>query len=126
MTFRKALLPEVEANLLAIPRKQRAMVRKGIDRGLVGEIDRGVDRFFELYADNQHRHGTPPLARRYFEALREAFGEDCEVLTVVDRAGVAVSSVLSFYLPRRSPAVLRRGQCAARAPSLPTTSSTGT
>ena len=39
MTFRKTLQPEVEANLLAIPRKQRAMVRKGIDRGLVSEID---------------------------------------------------------------------------------------
>jgi len=97
VTFRRTLLPEVEANLLAIPRKQRAMVRKGIERGLVGEIDRGVDRFFELYADNQHRHGTPPLARRYFEALREVFGEDCEVLTVLDPSGVAVSSVLSFY-----------------------------
>ena len=39
VTFRKALLPDVEANLLAIPRKQRAMVRKGIERGLVSEID---------------------------------------------------------------------------------------
>ncbi len=39
VTFRKTLLPEVEANLLAIPRKQRAMVRKGIERGLVSEID---------------------------------------------------------------------------------------
>ena len=97
VTFRKALLPEVEANLLAIPRKQRAMVRKGIERGLVSEIDGRVDRFFELYADNQHRHGTPPYPRRYFEALRRAFGKDCEVLTVVDGAGAPVSSVLSFY-----------------------------
>jgi FemAB-related protein (PEP-CTERM system-associated) len=97
VTFRKALLPEVEANLLAIPRKQRAMVRKAIDRKLVSEIDDGVDRFFALYAGNQHRHGTPPFARRYFEALRRAFGQDCEVLTVLDPAGVPVSSVLSFY-----------------------------
>jgi hypothetical protein len=34
VTFRKELAPEVEANLLAIPRKQRAMVRKGVQRGL--------------------------------------------------------------------------------------------
>lgn len=97
VTFRKPLLPEVEANLLAIPRKQRAMVRKGIERGLVAEVDDGVGRFFDLYADNQHRHGTPPFPRRWFEALREAFGADCEVLTVRDTAGTPVSSVLSFY-----------------------------
>jgi FemAB-related protein (PEP-CTERM system-associated) len=97
VTFRKELLPDVEANLLAIPRKQRAMVRKGIERGLSSEIDEGIGRFFDLYADNQHRHGTPPLGRRYFEALRSAFGRDCEVLTVLDPAGIPVSSVLSFY-----------------------------
>ena len=97
VTFRKTLLPEVEANLLAIPRKQRAMVRKSIERGLVSELDERIDRFFDLYADNQHRHGTPPYPRRYFEALRSAFGRDCEVLTVLDSAGRPVSSVLSFY-----------------------------
>ena len=97
VTFRKPILPEVEANLLAIPRKQRAMVRKAIGRGLVGEIDDGVERFFALYADNVHRHGTPPLPKRYFEALRETFGDECEVLTVLNPNGEPVSSVLSFY-----------------------------
>ena len=97
VTFRKALLPDVEANMAAIPRKQRAMVRKGIDRGLTSEIDETVGRFFELYAGNQHRHGTPPYSRRYFEALKATFGADCEVLTVLDLGGVPVSSVLSFY-----------------------------
>jgi FemAB-related protein (PEP-CTERM system-associated) len=97
VTFRKAILPQVEANLLAIPRKQRAMVRKAIGRGLASEIDRGVDRFFDLYADNVHRHGTPPYPKRYFESLRETFGEAVEVLTVLDPRGAPVSSVLSFY-----------------------------
>src|ERR1051326_491481 len=96
-SFRKALAPEVEANMLAIPRKQRAMVRKGIKNALASELDPGVERFFELYADNVHRHGTPPLPKRYFEALRATFGEDAEVLTVVSPEGKAVSSVLSFY-----------------------------
>jgi len=96
-SFRKPLLPGVEANLLAIPRKQRAMVRKGLKNGLVGELDAGVERFFALYADNVHRHGTPPLPKRYFEALRTTFGKDAEVLTVQDATGKPVSSVLSFY-----------------------------
>jgi hypothetical protein len=39
VTFRKAIDPDVEKNMLAIPRKQRAMVRKGIKHELVGELD---------------------------------------------------------------------------------------
>jgi FemAB-related protein (PEP-CTERM system-associated) len=97
VTFRKEILSDEEANMLAIPRKQRAMVRKGIKNGLVGEVDAGVDRFFALYADNVHRHGTPALPKRYFQALGEVFGKDCEVLTVVGPDGRPLSSVLSFY-----------------------------
>ncbi len=97
VTFRKAILPDEEANMLAIPRKQRAMVRKGIKNGLRADIDAGVDRFFALYADNVHRHGTPALPKRYFEALRRHFGDDCEVLTVTGPDGKLLSSVLSFY-----------------------------
>lgn len=97
VTFRKAIAPDADANLLAIPRKQRAMVRKGIQRGLRSEIDADVDRFFALYADNQHRHGTPPYPKRYFAALRRVFGDACEILTVIDTGGRPVSSVLSFY-----------------------------
>jgi FemAB-related protein (PEP-CTERM system-associated) len=97
VTFRKAILPDEEANMLAIPRKQRAMVRKGIKNGLVSEIDGTVDRFFALYSSNVHRHGTPALSKRYFEALQQTFGADCEVLTVCSPQGQPVSSVLSFY-----------------------------
>jgi FemAB-related protein (PEP-CTERM system-associated) len=97
VTFRKEILPEVDANMLAIPRKQRAMVRKGIKNGLRSELDATVDRFFDLFADNVHRHGTPALPKRYFEALMREFGSDREVLTITDPSGRPVSSVLSFY-----------------------------
>ncbi len=96
VTFRKDILPDVEANMLAIPRKQRAMVRKGIKNGLVSHFDDDVDRFFALYADNVLRHGTPALPIRFFRRLREAFGDECEVLTVTDAAGKTLSSVLGF------------------------------
>lgn len=97
VSFRKEILPEVEANMLAIPRKQRAMVRKGIKNGLMSEIDESVDRFFALYADNVLRHGTPALPKKYFQRLKDVFGEACEVLTVVGPDGKPLSSVLSFY-----------------------------
>lgn len=97
VTFRKVIEPEVEANMQAIPRKQRAMVRKGIKNGLRSEIETNVGRFFALYADNVHRHGTPALPKRYFESLLKVFGNDCEVLTVLSNDGRPLSSVFSFY-----------------------------
>ena len=97
VTFRKAILAEPEANMQAIPRKQRAMVRKGIKNGLRASFDDGVERFFALYADNMHRHGTPALPKRYFQTLRDEFGADCDVLTVTAPDGRPLSSVLSFY-----------------------------
>ena len=96
VTFRKTIDPDEEANMLAIPRKQRAMVRKGIKAELASEIDDGVERFFSVFADNVHRHGTPALPKRYFALLQEIFGSDCEVLSVV-KDGQVLSSVLSFY-----------------------------
>ena len=97
VTFRREILPDIDANMQAIPRKQRAMVRKGIKNGLVGEIDAGTELFFALYADNVHRHGTPPFPRRYFARLKETFGDACEVLIVRDAGGMPVSGVMSFY-----------------------------
>jgi FemAB-related protein (PEP-CTERM system-associated) len=97
VTFRKPILPVLEDNMLAIPRKQRAMVRKGIKNGLISTVDRNTDRFFALYADNVHRHGTPAMPKKYFDTLLQAFGRDCEILTVSGPDGRSLSSVLSFY-----------------------------
>jgi FemAB-related protein (PEP-CTERM system-associated) len=97
VTFRKELDADVEKNMLAIPRKQRAMVRKGIKNGLTTELEAGVDGFFPVYADNVRRHGTPAMPKRYFTLLRQIFGEDCEVMLVRGPDGQVVSGVLSFY-----------------------------
>jgi FemAB-related protein (PEP-CTERM system-associated) len=72
------------------------MVRKGIQAGLVGQVDDGVERFFDAYSESVRNLGTPVLPRRYFALLKEVFGEACEVLTVT-REGRTVASVLSFY-----------------------------
>ena len=42
-SFRKPIYASAEQNLKAIPRKQRAMVRKGIQNGLISELDTTVD-----------------------------------------------------------------------------------
>jgi FemAB-related protein (PEP-CTERM system-associated) len=97
VTFRKEIFENEDTNLSAIPRKQRAMVRKGIKNGLVSQFENGVDNFFTLYADNVHRHGTPALPKKYFVMLKNIFDLDCKVLTVFSNTGKPLSSVLSFY-----------------------------
>ncbi len=96
VTFRKPIAPDVEANLNAIPRKQRAMVRKGIKAGLRAEVDPATERFYQAYAQSVHRLGTPVFSRRYFDILRAVFGADCEVVTV-SHEGALVASVMSFF-----------------------------
>ncbi|SHH41546.1 FemAB family XrtA/PEP-CTERM system-associated protein [Massilia sp. CF038] len=96
VTFRKAISADDEENLNAIPRKQRAMVRKGIKLGLTGEIDQGVDRFFTCYATSVHRLGTPVFPKSYFKVIKEVFGEACEIRVIV-REGELIAAVMSFY-----------------------------
>lgn len=96
VTFRKELDPDPDKNLRAIPRKQRAMVRKGIKAGLTGEWENGVSRFYRIYATSVRNLGTPVFPIRYFEKLREVFGTACSVLTV-SHEGMPISSVLSFH-----------------------------
>lgn len=96
VTFRKTISDDDEANMNAIPRKQRAMVRKGIKAGLTGEIDQTIDRFFGAYAESVHRLGTPVFSKKYFLLLKEVFGDDCEIRTIV-RGSDVIAGVMSFY-----------------------------
>ncbi len=96
VTFRRALDPDPEANLKAVPRKQRAMIRKGIKAGLVSVIEDEVDRFYEIYAESVRNLGTPVFPRRYFQTLKETFADRCEIL-VVEHQGKPVAGVMSFY-----------------------------
>ncbi|MBB5369816.1 MULTISPECIES: FemAB family XrtA/PEP-CTERM system-associated protein [unclassified Janthinobacterium] len=95
-TFRRSLQADEQDNLLAIPRKQRAVVRKGSAAGLHSSLDDDLDRFFALYAGSLHRLGTPVFARRHFALLRTVFGDDCSVMTVC-QGSQAQASVMTFY-----------------------------
>jgi len=96
VTFRKRIAADDDANLKAVPRKQRAMIRKGIDAGLQSTIDRDVDRFYDMYSVSVRNLGTPVLGRRFFAALLDEFGPAADILTVTYQ-GKPVSSVLSFW-----------------------------
>jgi len=96
VTFRKAIPATPEECLKMIPRKQRAMVRKGIRHELESRVEDHLDNFYPIFSESYRNLGTPVLARRYFEAIRTIFGKDCEVLTIF-KDGKAVSSVMSYY-----------------------------
>jgi FemAB-related protein (PEP-CTERM system-associated) len=96
VTFRKELDSDVEKNMLAIPRKQRAVIRKGIDAGLTSSIDENVDRLHLAYSESVRNLGTPVFSKKYFQILKDVFGEQCEILTV-DLNGQLIASVMNFY-----------------------------
>ncbi|MGI4848397.1 MAG: FemAB family XrtA/PEP-CTERM system-associated protein [Janthinobacterium lividum] len=96
VTFRKEMDPDPEVNMNAIPRKQRAMVRKGIKAGLESSIDADVERFFTAYSTSVHRLGTPVFSKKYFKLLKSTFGEDCEQM-IITKDGELVAGVMSFY-----------------------------
>jgi FemAB-related protein (PEP-CTERM system-associated) len=95
-TFRKVIDPDDEVNLKAIPNRQRAMVRKGIQEGLLSEWDETTERLYGVYSESVRNLGTPVFSAKYLRILREEFGEDCSVLIIThDRQDVA--AVMSFY-----------------------------
>lgn len=95
-TFRKPIGSDADANFQDIPRKQRAMIRKGMQAGLRSVVDADVHRFYRVYSESVRNLGTPVFSRRYLELLRETFGNACEIVTVL-HGNKPVSSVMNFY-----------------------------
>jgi FemAB-related protein (PEP-CTERM system-associated) len=96
VTFRKTIDADADVNLKAIPRKQRAVVRKGIKSAMQGVVDESIDRFYPVYAESVRNLGTPVFSKRYFQLLKREFGDDCELLAI-ENEGTAVAAVMSFY-----------------------------
>jgi FemAB-related protein (PEP-CTERM system-associated) len=97
--FARPLTANDEAELLAIPRKQRAEVRKGLDKGLVIETGNGprdLDWHYRVYSESVRNLGTPVFPKALMAQVLKAFGDDADILTVLSD-GKPVASVLSLY-----------------------------
>jgi FemAB-related protein (PEP-CTERM system-associated) len=96
VTFRKPIAADEEKNLKAIPRKQRAMVRKGMQNGLVSVVTGETDVLHRVYGESVRNLGTPVFSRRYFRLLAESFGGCYDVVIVLDRDR-PIAGVMNFY-----------------------------
>lgn len=94
--FARDLAEDDEAELLAIPRKQRAEVRRSFTNELDIETASDAATHYALYAESVRNLGTPVFPRTLFSEVLAGFGQSADVLTVRHR-GAGVASVLSLY-----------------------------
>ena len=94
--FARDLPGDDEAILKAIPRKQRAEVRRALGFGLEVTIDRDLGAHYRAYSESVRNLGTPVFPRSLFAAFLAAFGDDADILTI-RQSGRPVASVLSLY-----------------------------
>ncbi len=96
--FKREISFDNDENLKAIPRKSRRMVRQGMKKGLqarFGGVDL-LDPFYDLFAFNYRRLGTPVFSKRYLRIVLEEFDGASSIL-LVEKDGRFLSGVLSFY-----------------------------
>jgi len=97
--FARDLASDEEAELLAIPRKQRAEVRKALGSDLkvtVGTDEAHRADHYRVYATSVRNLGTPVFPKSLFSHVLDAFGPDADILNVRNDREV-VASVLSLY-----------------------------
>ncbi|WP_445192962.1 FemAB family XrtA/PEP-CTERM system-associated protein [Sphingomonas sp. Tas61C01] len=96
--FVKDLAADDEAELKAVPRKQRAEIRRAATLDLSVSIGRGecdLADHYRVYAESVRNLGTPVFPRALFRQVLATM--DADILTVRSQ-GAAVASVLSLYL----------------------------
>ncbi|MEL7445507.1 MAG: FemAB family XrtA/PEP-CTERM system-associated protein [Pseudomonadota bacterium] len=97
--FARSLAMDDEAELLAIPRKARAEVRKALKYDLEVRVGTSADdrkAHYAVYSESVRNLGTPVFPKSLFNAMLDAFADSSDILTVFAQ-GKPVASVLSFY-----------------------------
>lgn len=95
--FVRPLAADDDAELLAVPRKQRAEVRRALGNELeisTGRDARALPDHYRVYAESVRNLGTPVFPAKLFRAAVDQL--DADILTV-GHEGKPVASVLSLY-----------------------------
>ncbi len=98
--FARDLAKDDEAELLAIPRKQRADVRKSLDADLEIAIGNGAGDLamhYAVFSESVRNLGTPVFPARLFRDVAAELGEHADIVTV-SKHGKPHASVFSLYL----------------------------
>ena len=96
VTFTQDLTPGPEKLFQSLPKKTRYEVRIGQKAGLEWTEGDDLDEFYEIYAHNVHRLGTPVFSRQLFVQLRKAF-PDAWRLFLVRKGGKAIAGAFCWY-----------------------------
>ena len=98
--FVRPIAADDDAELLAIPRKHRAELRKALaNPALTVDIGRSRQHLrdhYRVYATSVRNLGTPVFPARLFRAVLDRFGDDADIL-IVREGDRPVSAVLTLY-----------------------------
>lgn len=97
--FARPLAADDETELTAIPRKQRAEVRRSLGFDLDISVGCHADdaaAHYAVYAESVRNLGTPVFPAGLFREVLREFGNSADILLVRER-GVALAGVLSLY-----------------------------
>lgn len=98
--FARDLADSDEAQLLAIPKRQRADVRKSLEREFTissGTSSRDLALHYAVFSESVRNLGTPVFPAGLFRAVAAELGGVCDVMTAC-HDGVPHASVFSLYL----------------------------
>ncbi|MCE9523187.1 MAG: FemAB family PEP-CTERM system-associated protein [Alphaproteobacteria bacterium] len=98
--FEREMIADEAQNLLQIPRKQRAVVRKAIEGPFRVTTDKDLDTFYALFSRTVRDHGTPVFSKKFFHEILQAFPDNADILTIW-QDDKPLSSVLSYYFRDR-------------------------
>ena len=98
--FVRPIAADDEAELLAIPRKHRAELRKALAnpalRVEAGRTQALIRDHYRVYSESVRNLGTPVFPARLFREVLDQFGKQADILAIYD-GDRPVSAVLTLY-----------------------------
>ncbi|HZI89942.1 MAG TPA: FemAB family XrtA/PEP-CTERM system-associated protein [Candidatus Polarisedimenticolia bacterium] len=103
--FTKPIQREHEANLMAIPGKQRRGIRIAEKAGLTTRSGGPelLDAFYGVYTLNMRNLGSPPFPRKLFHALFEEYGDQARIFGAFQGEAMTSGAFTFFYRDRIMP-----------------------